>query len=140
MEQKNVKAPSKQPLRFVYENNQSMPTKLSLPVIAIELTNGARLSTLHGSVEAVTAEEALTFAKQHGCLPVNLKDFGEVRLRLAEVNQKLNEAASNVSVPLGNIWTFDPATGVMEAYSTRNGVMMQEPNDGCKAALLLKLA
>jgi len=131
-----MKNNTKKPLRFVYENGQSATMNMPIPVVAIELETGARLSTRHGSIDQFTAEEALAFARENGCLPVNLADLGEVRSRQAEVNQKFQESHSNVCVPYGNIWTYNPETNEMEAFSTRDGIMMQYGN---YAGLLLKL-
>lgn len=112
-------------LRYVYEGGATMTEFYNTPVIGIMLENETHLCTKHGSKDEMTAAEALNLAKENGCTPINLKDFSEVRKRQVEIRHMFAQAGSPSEIEQDFIWTQDPETGVMEAYSLTTGYMMQ---------------
>ncbi len=122
-------------LRYLYEGGATMGEFYNVPVIGIELENRSHISSLHGSDEKMTAEDALQLAEAYGCALISLKDFSQIRTRQADVRKMFAQAGSPLNIVPEYIWTQDPDTGEVEAYSLVNGHMLQHDKT---AGVLLK--
>lgn len=122
-------------LRYLYKGGATMEEFYNVPIIGIELENYSHISSVHGCDKNVTDKEALQLAEASGCTLISLKDFSLIRDRQADVRKMFAQAGSPLSIVPEYIWTQNPDTGEVEAYSLANGHMLQHGN---AAGVLLK--